>query len=109
MVDNILENYKKITEEIITNLNNDIDINNLMDEREELLKKLFEDEKINKDYIKDVYLSMGLLNLDEKLKLIIKEEQSKVREQISSIHEKKNANNIYGKNINTMNIFDKKI
>lgn len=109
MVESILERYKKITEEIITNLKNDIDINNLMDEREEIIKELFEDEKINKDYIKDVYLSMGLRNLDEKLKLTIKEEQSKVKVELRSLHEKKNANNIYGKNINTINIFNKKI
>lgn len=109
MVENILESYKKITEEIITNLKNDIDINNLMNKREELIKELFEGEKINKDYIKDVYLSMGLLDLDEKLKLIIKEEQAKVKDEIRSLHEKKNARNIYGKNINTINIFSKKI
>lgn len=109
MVESILESYKKITEEIITNLKNDIDINNLMDEREEIIKELFEDEKINKDYIKDLYLSMGLLKVDEKLKLILKEEQAKVKEELRSLHEKKNANNIYGKNINTINIFNKKI
>lgn len=109
MVENILESYKKITEEIITNLKNDIDINNLMDEREEMIRKLFEDEKISKDYIKDLYLSMGLLNLDEELKLILNEEQAKVKEEMRSLHEKKNANNIYGKNINTVNFFNKKI
>lgn len=109
MVENILENYKKITEEIIWNLKNDIDINNLMNKREELIRKLFEDERINKDYIKDLYLSMGLLKLDEKLKLILKEEQAKVKEEMKSFHEKKNANNVYGKNINTINIFNKKI
>ncbi|MEG0772989.1 flagellar protein FliT [Clostridium sp.] len=109
MVESILESYKKITEETIENLKNDIDISKLMDKREDLIKELFEDEKINKDYIKDVYLSMGLLKLDEKLKLIIKEEQAKVKEEIRSLYEKKNANNIYGKNINTINIFSKKI
>lgn len=109
MIDSILESYKEITEEIIRNIKNDVDTNNLMEKRESLIKKLFENENIDKNNVKELYLSKGLLDLDKKLKVTIEEEQVKVKEEIKILHKRKSANTVYAKNINTINIFNKKI
>lgn len=109
MINDVLENYKKITEEIISNIKNDVDVNNLMDKREELINKLFEDEKININNIKEIYLSKGLVDLDKKLEVAIKEEQLKVKEEIRDLHKRKNANNAYEKNRQINNFFNTKI
>ncbi|WP_066892490.1 hypothetical protein [Clostridium nigeriense] len=99
MVENILQEYKKITEYIIQNINNDgKDLNNLMDKREKIINELFKDKNKNLEEIKKIYISKGLLELDKKLKVSIKEEQIKVKEEIKKLHKIKNANNAYEKN-----------
>ncbi|WP_300383489.1 flagellar protein FliT [Clostridium sp.] len=108
MIEEILEDYKKITEKIILNIKNDIDIISLMDQREKLIKELFINEN-NKEKVKEIYLSKGLLNLDEKLKISIDEEQIKVKEDIRNLHIRKNANNAYEKNKTINNFFNAKI
>jgi predicted RND superfamily exporter protein len=109
MINKILESYKKITENIIINIKNDIDIDALMDKRERLIKELFKDEDISNDNIKELYLSYGLLELDNKLKRTIEEEQFKVKEEIKNLHRIKNANNAYGNNKRVNSFFNAKI
>lgn len=108
MIEKILEDYKNITEKIIKDIDNDEEVIRLMEEREELIKILFEDEE-NIEKIKDLYLSKGLLNLDEELRLSIDKERLKVKKEIKNIHKIKNANNAYGKNRQTNNFFSTKI
>lgn len=109
IIDVILEKYKKVTEDIIVNIKNDLDIDELMNKREDLIKELFKDENINKEEIKKTYLSKGLEELDKKLKLVIEEQQLKVKEEIRNIHKRKNANNAYEKNRRVNNFFSTKI
>ncbi|MPM73191.1 hypothetical protein SDC9_120167 [bioreactor metagenome] len=109
MINYILEDYKKTTEKIIENIKNDLDIDELMKKREELIKELFKNENIDNNDIKELYLTKGLLDLDRKLKLTIEEEQLKVKEEIRNIHKRKNANNAYEKNKRVNNFFSTKI
>jgi len=110
MLENILEEYKIITEYIIQNISNDDkDLNNLMDKREALINELFKHENINVKEVKQVYISKGLLELNKKLKNSIQEEQIKVKEEIKKLHKMKNANNAYEKNRKINSFFNAKI
>lgn len=109
MVDSILDNYKKITEEILVNIKKDSNVEALMDKRGELLKELFENENTSVENIKELYLEKGLLDLDKRLELTIKEEQLKVKEEINNFHKIKNANNAYGSNKRVNSFFNTKI
>lgn len=108
MIEKILDQYKDITEKIIKDIDNDEEVMKLMEEREELIKILFQDEE-NREEIRDLYLSKGLLNLDEELRLSIDKESLKVKKEINNIHKIKNANNAYEKNRRTNNFFSTKI
>jgi hypothetical protein len=52
---------------------------------------------------------MGLLELDEKLKHVIGDEQRKVKEEIASLHKRENLNNAYGNNKRVNSFFNTKI
>lgn len=108
MIEKILEDYKNITEKIIIDISKDEEVLKLMNEREKLIKLLFSSEE-NKDKIRDLYLSMGLLNLDEELRLAIDKERLKVKEEIRKLHNIKSANNAYDKNRRINNFFSTKI
>lgn len=108
MIEKILEDYKNITEKIIIDISKDEEVLKLMNEREKLIKLLFSTEE-NKDKIRDLYLSMGLLNLDEELRLAIDKERLKVKEEIRKLHNIKSANNAYDKNRRINNFFSTKI
>lgn len=109
MIDNILDNYKKVTEDIIKNIKSDLEVDKLMDKREELIKELFKNENLSSNDIKIAYISKGLLELDQNLKLVIEEQQHKVKEEIKSLHKIKNANNVYEKNRKINSFFSVKI
>lgn len=110
MIENILEEYKKITEYIIQNIDNDYEnLDKLMDKREDLINKLFKNENINIEEIKKLYTLKGLLELDKKLKSSIEEERIKVKEEIKNIHKIKNANNAYERNRSINSFFNIKI
>ena len=108
MIEKILEDYKNITEKIIIDISKDEEVLKLMNAREKLIKILFSSEE-NKDKIRDLYLSMGLLNLDEELRLAIDKERLKVKEEIRKLHNIKSANNAYDKNRRINNFFSTKI
>lgn len=108
MIEEILDDYKYITEKIISNIDDNEEVLKLMEKREELIKNIFETEN-NKDSIRDLYLSKDLLKLDEALKNLIINEKSKVREEIENLHKRKSANNAYEKNGNIKNFFNTKI
>ncbi|MCR1950196.1 flagellar protein FliT [Clostridium sp. DSM 100503] len=109
MVDMILDDYKKITEDIISNLKDDLPIDELMNIREELIHKLFDQQCIGKNEIKELYISKGLLEIDKKLRISIEEQQLKVKEEIRNLHNIKNANNAYEKNRRINSFFSTKI
>lgn len=110
MIENILEEYKKITEYIIQNIDNDYEnLDKLMDKRQQLIDELFKESNIDVEAIKQIYILNGILELDKKLECTIKEKQETVKEEIKKIHKIKNANNAYEKNRKINNFFSIKI
>lgn len=106
-VEEIFENYKNVTKAIILNLKNDLNVENLMSKRENIIKEIIEGN-FDKNLSKETYINKGLVGLDKELKDIIEKEQIKVKDEIQKLHNSKKANNIYGKN-KTMNSYFNKI
>lgn len=109
MIKDCLLQYKGITQAIIVNIKNDLDAEKLMNKREEVLKELLENEILNKEDIKNIYLDLKLDKLDKLLKEEINKAREKIKEELRKMSQRKNANVAYGKNINTINNFNKKI
>lgn len=109
MIKDSLIKYKELTEAIIVNVKNDLDAENLMNKRGEVLKELLENKTLNKEDIKNTYLELNLDKLDKLLKEELNKEREKTKEELRKISQRKNANIAYGKNINTINNFNKKI
>lgn len=109
MIKECLLQYKGLTEAIIVNIKNDLDSEELMEKRGKILIRLLEDESLNKPDIKKIYLDLDLDNLDELLKNEINKARKKTKEELTKIRQRKNANIAYGKNINTINNFNKKV
>ena len=109
MIKDKLLKYKNITEAIIVNIKNDLDVEEFMKKREEILKDLIEDINLEKEDIKKIYLELKLDNLDRDLKEEINKAIEINKEEITNIKNQKNANKAYGRNINTINFFNKKI
>ena len=79
-----------------------------MEKREKLIYDLFNNHK-NKETIRSLYLSKGLLYLDKELKELILNEKNNIKEEIKNLHKIKNANKVYEKNRNTNSFFSRKI
>ena len=109
MIKDYLIQYKELTEAIIVNVKNDLDAESLMNKREEVLKELLENESLNREEIKNNYLESNLDKLDNILKQEINKAREKTKEELRKISQRKNANVAYGKSINTINNFNKKI
>ena len=109
MIKDKLLKYKNITEAIIVNIKNDLDVEEFMKKREEILRDLIEDINLEKEDIKKIYLELKLDNLDRDLKEEISKAIEINKEEITNIKNQKNANKAYGRNINTINFFNKKI
>ena len=109
MIKEYLSQYRGITEAIIVNVKNDLDAENLINKRGEILKELLENKYLNKQDIKNAYLELNLDKLDRILKEELNKAREKTKEQLKKISQRKNANIAYGKSINTINNFNKKI
>lgn len=109
MIKEYLLQYKGLTEAIIVNIKNDLDAEKLINKRGELLKELLENKTLNKEYIKNTYLELKLDKLDKILKEEINKSREKTKEELRKISQRKNVNIAYGKSINTINNFNKKI
>ena len=109
IIEEKLAKYKEITIEIIEKLHCEEDLNYLMDERFEILKELFQDESLNKDEIKVFYEKLEIKAIDEKLKERIQAEQSKIKEEIREIHNRKQASTIYNNHLGKVNFLNKMI
>lgn len=109
MINDYLIQYKELTEAIIVNVKNDLDAENLINKRGEVLKELLENESLNKEDIKKNYLELNLDKLDKLLKEEINKAREETKEELRKIAQRKNANKAYGKSINAINNFNKKI
>lgn len=109
MIEEILLKYKGLTEAIIVNVKNDLDGEDLLKKRGDLLVKLLEDRVFNKEEIKSAYINLGVENLDKLLKEEIDKAMERNKEDIKEMKRRKKSNQAYGNNINSISIFNKKI
>lgn len=108
MIKDELIKYKNITEAIIVNIKNDLDIEEFMKKREEILKSLLENNNFKKEEIKNMYLDLKLDNLDKSLKEELNKAIEKNKEEIRQIKIKRSANKAYSQNVNKINFLNKK-
>lgn len=108
MIEEILLKYKGLTEVIIVNVKNDLDGEEILKKRGELLVKLLEDKTFNKEEIKSVYINLEIEKLDKLLKKEIDKARERNKEAIKEMNQRKNANQAYVSNINSISTFSKK-
>lgn len=109
MIKESLIKYKKLTEAIIVNVKNDLDGEDLLIKRGEVLIKLLEDITLSKEEIKNTYIHLNIDKLDKILKEEIDKARERTKEAIKEMNLRKNANQAYGSNINSISTFSKKI
>jgi len=108
MIEEILLKYKGLTEAIIVNVKNDLDGEEILKKRGELLVKLLEDKTFNKEEIKSIYINLEIEKLDKLLKKEIDKARERNKEAIKEMKQRKNANQAYGSNVNSISTFNKK-
>lgn len=101
--------YKEITEEIILSIEDEEKVEKLMEDRERLLKEIFQGEDLDIARAKEAYERLNLKELDLKLKDAIFLEQSKVKDELREIGIRKRANSSYNNNLGRINFLNKKI
>ncbi|WP_418223618.1 flagellar protein FliT [Clostridium isatidis] len=107
-MEEIFNNYKNITRAIILNLKNGLDVENLMNKREYIIKKIVESD-FDKALLKEMYINKGIMKLDKELEEVIKEEQKSVRNELQSLYNRRKANNMYENNKKINSFFNRKI
>ncbi|MGL5152544.1 MAG: hypothetical protein ACRC7N_18455 [Clostridium sp.] len=107
MILELLKNYKEVTIRLIESIKNDEE-NNLMDEREEILKTI-EALGCSKEEIRSAYECLGIENVDRELEKTIKNEMFEVKKELKEIMVRKNASRGYNNSMNKVNVFSAKI
>lgn len=103
----VTQKYKQISLDIIDKLenNNTYDIDELLNERQKIL-----DNVSNRKLFKQMLVEDGILEIDEKIHSLIKENIIKVKMEIMEHKKSKQANNSYiNYNKENLNIFNKKV
>lgn len=109
MIEELLNKYKNITETMIINLKNDINIDDLMEKRIQISEDIIIIAKEDLPKANELWKMKGLIELDIKLKTLLEDEMKKVKEDIKNLHKGKQANDAYNKNRNLSNTFSTKI
>ena len=103
----VTKKYKQISLDIIDKLenNNTYDIDELLNERQKILDNVSDRKLFKQMLVKD-----GMLEIDEKIHSLIKENIIKVKMEIVEHKKYKQANNSYiNYNKENLNIFNKKV
>lgn len=103
----VTKKYKQISLDIIDKLenNNTYDIDELLNERQKILDNVSDRKLFKQMLVKD-----GILEIDEKIHSLIKENIIKVKMEIMEHKKSKQANNSYiNYNKENLNIFNKKV
>lgn len=103
----VTRKYKQISLDIIDKLenNNTYDIDELLNERQKIL-----DNVSDRKLFKQMLVEDGILEIDEKIHSLIKENIIKVKMEIMEHKKSKQANNSYiNYNKENLNIFNKKV
>lgn len=103
----VTQKYKQISLDIIDKLenNNNYYIDELLNERQKIL-----DNVSDRKLFKQMLVEDGILEIDEKIHSLIKENIIKVKMEIMEYKKSKQANNSYiNYNKESLNIFNKKV
>ncbi|WLF68546.1 hypothetical protein Q6375_11185 [Clostridium septicum] len=107
MLRSLLEEYKKITDEIFCEVSGNCDVEDLLDKRQKIIESLF--ENFNKDSIKNEYLGLGLKGLDDNLYDAMAKEKNKVKSELLKLKKVRAARQCYEQNIRKNNFFNEKV
>lgn len=103
-----LEEYKSLTLQLIEINKRDEKINLLIKQREDILEKISK-LKYTKEEINELERSLGLLELEEKLKALFETEKVQVKKEIDNLKKMRVAQRNYGGLENKSRIFSKTI
>lgn len=104
----ILEEYRVISLELIREIKEEANTEELMGKRQALLNKIVEIDLPKEEKVR-IGKEVNILDIEKEVKKALEEEQRKVKEEIREMRIKKQANRGYGKNINSINFFNKKV
>lgn len=104
----ILEQYKKLNIKIINYIKNDKDCLMLIEEREELIKKIIS-EKYEKSILKSIYQECDLYELDKCLEYVINSKLKETKQAINKSAQSRQIIKGYNSTINNENFYSVKI
>ncbi|NSA61129.1 flagellar protein FliT [Clostridium beijerinckii] len=102
-----LDNYKEMTLQLISKVNEDNDINELLDQRAKILDEI---KKINfyKEEINENKEVISIFELDKKLEILLKKKKAEVKKQIDIIRKNREARKKYNGINGNLKIFSAK-
>lgn len=105
-----LESFKKYTMEMILNLKND-DIDNFevaLEKRTQIVEKI-SDLNFDRIEFKKICRELDIISVNDELSKIASEKKNVLKDKILELKRSQNANNAYHTNLNTSNVFSKKV
>lgn len=103
-----LEKYRDITVELINKIENDQEVEVLFGQRQNIIENMAKLQFSQGDF-EDLYVSLEISKLENKLQEIIKDEQRKIKEKINCLKITRNARVQYENTQFKPNFFDKKM
>ncbi|MDS0524116.1 hypothetical protein NNC19_00410 [Clostridium sp. SHJSY1] len=103
-----IRSYKEIDLKLIQAIKSDENIDEILNEREKLLRSI-EYIDVSKKDLKELFLSEGLDKLDKEIEETLISEKMKIKEQINKLKTVKNANSGYAMATRRTSLFSKKV
>lgn len=103
-----LEEYKTLTLSLINDAEKGSELDNLIEERENVLKSI-NSLKFDREEIKVIVESLKLLELEEELQNILKKEKVEIKKQIENLKKVRQANANYNSFENKARVFNKSV
>ena len=103
-----LDKYKALTLELMDAVQKDLEVDSLIEKREEILNSI-NSLDFDKQEINEIVNSLNILGLEEELQNLIKKEKVKVKKQIETLKKARQANNNYNNFENKARVFNKSI
>lgn len=102
-----LEEYKKLTIELIRKAKNDEDLSELINKRDDILKDIGQQD-YNKEEFRNIVQALDIIKLDDELKLVVKKEMVQVKKKIEKIRAARVARTSYRNSSESIKLFMKK-
>lgn len=102
-----LEKYKEITLKLIDETNNGEELEELLNERTEVLDKIGEIEFLKEEFKEKVEI-LNILELDDKLQKLVEAEKVKIKNQIDVLRKTREARKNYNKIQGELRLFSAK-